>query len=202
MGSMKCPLQSNLPEVYRDESNLTGADYSRMYMEERLKTMMKYCPFCGTALAPKDIEGKLRLACTSAACSYVFWDNPTPIVAAIVELQESIILVRNKGWPEKMFGLVSGFLERGETPESAAIREIKEELDLDGSVSEFLGCYSFFEMNQLILAFHIKATGAVTMGEELSEIKYVSPENLRPWPFGTGHVVKDWIEKRKQSVQK
>jgi NAD+ diphosphatase len=159
--------------------------------------MMKYCPLCGSGLASREIDGKDRLACTAGECLYVFWDNPTPIVAAILELQGSIVLVRNKGWPEKMFGLVSGFLEKGETPEAAVVREVKEELDLAGSIAEFIGCYSFFEMNQLILAFHVKAEGTVSMSEEISEVKYVSPEKLKPWPFGTGYVVKDWLEKRK-----
>lgn len=162
--------------------------------------MMKYCPLCGSELSPREIDGRTRLACTADACSYVFWDNPVPIVAAIVELQESVVLVRNKGWPEKMFGLVSGFLEKGETPEQAVLREVKEELDLEGSIAEFLGCYSFFEMNQLILAFHLKAEGSVSMSEEILEVKYVSLEKLKPWPFGTGHVVKDWIERRKKEA--
>ncbi|HVN72601.1 MAG TPA: NUDIX domain-containing protein [Desulfomonilia bacterium] len=156
---------------------------------------MKYCPQCAHELIKKEIDSKTRLACSS--CSYVFWDNPTPVVAAIVELNGSVVLARNRLWPEKMFGLITGFLEQGETPEIAVLREVKEELDLEGTVAEFVGCYSFFEKNQLILAYHIRALGTVTLGEELAEVRYVSPERLVPWPFGTGHAVKDWIERRK-----
>lgn len=163
--------------------------------------MMKYCPYCGNKLAFKEIQGERRLGCSSTSCRYVFWDNPTPIVAAIVEIKDSVVLVRNKGWPEKMFGLVSGFLERGETPEAAVLREVREELGLDSKEAKFIGCYSFFEMNQLILAFHVSAEGTVAMGEELSEVRYVSPERLRPWPFGTGPAVKDWLESRSQCVR-
>jgi len=138
----------------------------------------------------------VRPCCSSDECSYVFWDNPTPVVAAIVELDGSVVLVRNRLWPEGMFGLVTGFLERGETPDSAVIREVREELGLGGVIAGFVGYYSFFEMNQLILAFHVRATGSVALGEELSEVRYVSPDRLRPWPFGTGHAVKDWLERR------
>ena len=157
---------------------------------------MKYCPLCGKDLLSREIDGAVRLCCSSGECSYVYWDNPTPVVAAIVELDGSVVLVRNRLWPEGMFGLVTGFLERGETPDSAVIREVREELGLGGVIAGFVGYYSFFEMNQLILAFHVRATGSVALGEELSEVRYVSPDRLRPWPFGTGHAVKDWLERR------
>jgi NADH pyrophosphatase NudC (nudix superfamily) len=158
---------------------------------------MRFCPTCGAALAPREVDGKTRLACTAAPCPYVFWDNPTPVVAAIVELDGSVVLVRNRSWPEKMFGLVTGFLEKGETPDDAVLREVKEELGLDGELMGFVGYYSFTAMNQLILAFHVKASGTPVLGEELVEVRSVSPEKLKPWPFGTGHAVKDWLEKRR-----
>ena len=95
-----------------------------------------------------------------------------------------------------MFGLVTGFLERNETPESGVLREVKEELGLEGRINDFIGCYSFFQMNQLILAYHVQVDGEIVLGEELVECKMVPPEKLRPWEFGTGYAVKDWLKKR------
>ena len=158
---------------------------------------MRFCPRCANPLVVSQIDGKERLVC-SATCGYVFWENPVPVVAAIIELDDSVILVRNKEWPEKFLGLVTGFLEKGETPEEAILREVKEELGLAGTIAGFVGYYSFFQMNQIILAFHVKATGAVTLGNELAEFKSISPDKVRPWSFGTGLAVKDWLEKRKQ----
>jgi len=76
------------------------------------KTRMRYCPWCGGGLEPRQVGERERLACGADGCGYVFWDNPTPIVAAIVEQDDHVVLIRNKGWPEKWLGLVSGFLER------------------------------------------------------------------------------------------
>ena len=158
---------------------------------------MRFCPKCASPLVLSQINGKERLVC-QATCGYAFWDNPVPVVAAIIELGESVILVRNKEWPEKCFGLVTGFLEKGETPTEAILREVKEELGLEGTIAGFVGYYSFFEMNQIILAFHVKANGAITLGNELAEYKSLSPDKVRSWSFGTGLAVKDWLEKRKQ----
>ncbi|HOJ14540.1 MAG TPA: NUDIX hydrolase [Deltaproteobacteria bacterium] len=97
-----------------------------------------------------------------------------------------------------MFGLVTGFLERGETPEDAVLREVEEELGLKGELIGLIGHYSFFEMNQLILAFHVRVEGEPRLGGELAEYRRVSPEKLRPWPFGTGYAVRDWLEMRRR----
>jgi NADH pyrophosphatase NudC (nudix superfamily) len=157
----------------------------------------KYCPLCGNELTGREIDGVERKACAIDGCGFVHWDNPVPVVAAIVEHEGEIILVRNKGWPERVFGLITGFLERDETPGEGVLREIQEELGLHGKIAEFVGYYPFFQANQLILAFHVKARGDLELGEELADYRRVEIERLRPWPFGTGHAVKDWLDSRR-----
>ena len=157
---------------------------------------MNFCPLCGKKLQDKEIDGIKRKACSSNTCTFVHWDNPTPVVAAIVELDGKVIMIRNKGWPENMFGIVSGFLERGETPDDAIVREVKEELGLNGRIESFIGYYTFPEMNQLILTFHIAAKGEIIIGDELEEIRVVEPERIKPWTFGTGPAVKKWLDAR------
>lgn len=158
---------------------------------------MKYCPKCGKELILAEVDYRERQKCGSPSCDYVFWDNPTPVIAAIVEFDGSVILVRNKEWPEKIYGLVSGFLEKGETPEDGILREVKEELGLEGKIAGLVGYYPFFEMNQIIFAFHVKAKGEIVIGEELADIRLIDPGRLRPWPFGTGPAIRDWLDARK-----
>jgi len=162
-------------------------------------TEIKFCPYCGTRLALKKVEGKERLTCPGEGCPYVFWDNPLPVVAALVEYDGKVLLARNKAWPEKIFALITGFLEKGETPEAAIEREISEELGLDVTDLSIIGLYAFFEQNQLIIAYHAVCTGSITLGDELAETKLLPAEKLRPWPFGTGLAVRDWLEKRKNA---
>jgi NADH pyrophosphatase NudC (nudix superfamily) len=155
---------------------------------------MKYCPLCSAPLANTVLEGVERLACSTDSCPCVF---PVPVVAAIGELGGSIVLCHKKGLPETWFGIVAGFLEKGETPAQAVLREVEEELGLKGEISEFNGDYSFFMANQLILAYHVRAQGEIVIGSELDAVKLALPEEIKPWPHGTGPAVKDWLEKRK-----
>jgi NADH pyrophosphatase NudC (nudix superfamily) len=156
-----------------------------------LSSAYKFCPACAAPLAARALDG--RLGC---ACGYVHWDNPVPVVAAIVEHEGAVILARNKDWPEKMYGLVTGFLEKDEAPEEGVKREVKEELDLDATAAHFVGIYAFARRNELIIAYHVPATGTMRLNEELADVRRVAPDKLRPWDFGTGLAVADWLKRR------
>ncbi|HMM55347.1 MAG TPA: NUDIX domain-containing protein [Candidatus Desulfobacillus sp.] len=147
---------------------------------------MKFCPHCASPLVARELAGRVRLACPDAACGHVFWDNPLPVLAALVERAGRVVLARNRAWPEKMFGLVTGFMERDETPEEGVAREVREEL----------GLYPFQRKNEIILAYHIRAEGEIVLNEELAEFRLIAPEKLRPWDAGTGLAVRDWLARR------
>jgi NADH pyrophosphatase NudC (nudix superfamily) len=153
--------------------------------------MYKHCPRCALALVPCDHSGRERLLCEG--CGFVHYDNPLPVVAGIVETAAGVVLVRSHGWPEKMFGLVTGFLERGETPEEAVVREVREEVGLEAKVLSLVGVYPFVERNEVIVAYALFADGEVRLGEEIAESRVVPKAKLRPWPFGTGLAVADWL---------
>lgn len=157
---------------------------------------VKYCQYCGHELSSKNINGRDFLACPAENCGYVYWDNPLTVVAAIVEHEGNVLLARNKAWPPKIFALITGFLEKGESPEKAVLREVKEELGLDARLEAMIGVYTYLQQNQIIIAYHVSAEGEIKMGEELAEVISLPPEKVRPWNFGTGPAVKDWLEKR------
>lgn len=156
-----------------------------------------YCPHCARSLVPLAHVGSpdvLRHSCPDTACGFVHWDNPVPVVAAVVEHEGELILARNKAWPVPFFALITGFLERSDpSPEEAIAREVKEELDLDAAGVNFIGHYRFERQNQIILAYHVPAVGAITLGEELAEYKRIAPAKARYWPMATGLALRDWL---------
>lgn len=157
---------------------------------------VRYCLQCASPLELGEHGGKQRLGCPKPDCGFVWWENPTPVIAAVIEYQGKIVLVRSHGWPETWFGLVSGFLEKEEDPKEGIVREIREEVGLAAEVQSVIGIYPFAMMNQVILAYHVLATGEIALGEEIAAYKLVPPERLRPWPLGTGEAVRDWLAAR------
>jgi len=159
---------------------------------------LKYCPLCATELVTKERGGRPRRLCPDTECAYVFWDNPAPVVAAIVEYGDHIVLVRNVGWPAHWYGLVTGFLEPGETPEEATLREVEEEIGLAAKMRSFIGIYPFYRMNQIIVVYHVVAPRKEIRidPEEIADFKLVAIEKVHPWNGGTGIALRDWLRTR------
>jgi NAD+ diphosphatase len=160
---------------------------------------VRFCPRCATALAPALQGGRERPACS--ACGWVHWDNPTPVVAAVIEYEGKVLLARNVAWPAKMFALVTGFLERDETPQQAVAREVKEETGLVVVATHLIGVYEFRPRNEVIIAFHTPAEGMIELGEELAEFRLIEPARVKPWPLGTGLALADWMRGRGLDVE-
>ena len=81
------------------------------------------------------------LTCPSCGSAVRQYQNPFPTVDIIIEMEGGIILIERKheplGW-----ALPGGFVDYGESLESAAIREAREETSLEISNLQLLGCYS------------------------------------------------------------
>jgi cysteine synthase B len=50
--------------------------------------------------------------------------------------RRQVLLARNAAWAGRMFALITGFMEAGETPEEGIAREVLEETNADGRVHE------------------------------------------------------------------
>ncbi len=92
-------------------------------------------------------------------------------------------------------------MERGETPEQGIARELKEETNLYADSVELIGVYEFIRKNELIIAYHVRASGEIQLSPELVEYKLVAPERLRPWRAGTGYAMADWMRARGLPVE-
>jgi NAD+ diphosphatase len=156
-----------------------------------------HCAHCGSPLEP--VTGKPgQRSCRTEQCHAITYLSPVPVVAAIVEHDDAVILVRGHGWPDSWYGLVTGFLEFEEHPEAAVRREVGEELGLVVEACSLVGAYPFAQMNQVIIAYHLKTSGEITIdGTELAGFKRVPFDVLTPWDFGTGPAVRDFLAQRR-----
>ena len=158
----------------------------------------KFCHNCATPLehiaSLEDGGEKVRLRCV--ACGYTHWNNPTPVLAAVIEYNGQVLLARNAAWPGKMFALITGFMEAGETPQGGIEREIAEETSLKTHELNLIGVYDFQRMNQIIIAYHAVCSGEVKLSPELVDYRLYAPGDVTCWPAGTGYALADWLKSR------
>lgn len=165
---------------------------------QRKAYSVNFCPLCRGDLRPRDVDGKERLRCQTTACRFVYWNNPVPVVAGLVSLDDRFVLARNSQWPKDIYSLLTGFLESGEAPENAIVREVREELGVNAHSPKLIGHFAVSELNQLIIAFELKATGPLDLGQEISDVKLFSLDELAEYDFGplvaTRAIVSKWLD--------
>src|SRR5262245_40035851 len=100
-----------------------------------------YCPKCAGPLLVRFTEGRDRQVCSK--CEFIFYQNPVPAAAVIVQREAEILLVQRKFEPRiGDWSLPAGFIEWGESAEESAVREAKEETGLDIAVRSLYGVYA------------------------------------------------------------
>jgi NAD+ diphosphatase len=159
---------------------------------------MNFCPQCGQPLRRLEVAGRARDTCIAPRCGFVHWNNPVPVVAGVVEWNDHVVLVRNVGWPSNWYGLVSGFVEAGELPEEAVVREVQEEIGLAPVLRSYIGMYEFHRRNQLLICYHltVDSDAVACPPDEIADYKWVHIEKVRPWTAGTGRALRDWLRTR------
>ncbi|UCE05960.1 MAG: NUDIX hydrolase [bacterium] len=143
----------------------------------------KFCPKCGNNLVEKFIkqEQTERLICSN--CNFIFYINPVPAVAVILMNNQQIVLVKRKYQPRKgAWSLPAGFMEFDETTEQTAIREAKEETNLDIKVKELFGVFPGFDDPRahvvLIVYWAEIVNGQLTPGDDAEEVRFFSLNKL------------------------
>jgi 8-oxo-dGTP diphosphatase len=98
---------------------------------------MLFCPRCGHPLEDAFKHGSMRRFC--ASCGFVHFHDPK--VAAVVFITQNgrVLMVKRRMDPEiGKWALPAGFIDYGEDPREAAIREVKEETGLDVRITRLV----------------------------------------------------------------
>jgi ADP-ribose pyrophosphatase YjhB (NUDIX family) len=99
------------------------------YNELMASTDYKFCPRCGSELNHKELYGAVRGVCPN--CQWIHFIDPKVAAAVLVIRDGRVLLVRRAGEPFRgLWTLPAGFVNSGEDPAEAAVRECLEETGL------------------------------------------------------------------------
>ena len=157
----------------------------------------KYCPVCGTALVEKYIGYVRRSACP--ACSFILFLDPKLVVIVVVQHEGKLLLGRRNMEPGKgLWSFFGGYVDRGEKVEEAAVREVKEETNLDVQLEGLVGIYSERGNVHVLVVYqgsivnYQTSTMAMQL-EEVSELAFFGLEELPALAFSVDQcILQDW----------
>ena len=107
--------------------------------------------------------------CESCKRPFFPFSYPCVICLCITEDGSEIALIR-QGYVSENYVNVAGYVKRGETPESTAVREIKEEIGLDAVSVSYMGSWYHAKSDNLMLGFECRVKkGELILSSEVDE---------------------------------
>lgn len=155
---------------------------SKRKFQKMKKYLFKSCPMCKYYLKWTRIDGRKRLVCQR--CGWTNYQNPVPVVTCVTKNKNGHILIikRNVEPGIGKWSLPGGFVESGEAPQKACLRELKEETGLEGKIIRLIGIYTYRSKIYgplLVIGYEvITKTKSFRISNELKEAKFVSKEKL------------------------
>ena len=147
----------------------------------------RFCPRCGSPLERRLLKSNEpeRLVC--GACGFVFYLDPKIAVGTIIRsAADRIVLVRraiDPGYGKWVFP--GGYVDRGETLPTAAVREAREECGLEVRLEGLVNIYSYAGRAPVIVVYAATAIGgALCIDDECLETAEFDKSRFpgRIWP--------------------
>lgn len=76
------------------------------------------------------------------------------VICLVHDGHDRAVLARQAVWPERLFSILAGFVEAGESFEACVVREIAEEVGLDVTDVQYLGSQPWPFPRSLMVGFH------------------------------------------------
>ena len=127
--------------------------------------------------------------------------NPLPTADVLIEVGDRVVLVRRKH-PPRGWAIPGGFVETGETVETAAVREALEETGLRVTLTALLGVYSDparDPRHHTISTVYVgRASGSPAGGDDAAEARLFGENDLpSPLAFDHAKILADYFKYKK-----
>ena len=142
----------------------------------------RFCPKCGGGLDKKIVKSTepKRLVCQ--ACSFIFYQDPKVVAGTLFTLNGGIVLLQRGVEPAiGKWVFPGGYVDRGESVRDAAVRETKEESQLDVKLGPLLNVYSYPRSPNVIVVYTAQVVGGTLTAADESTDARVFPAKEIPW---------------------
>lgn len=138
----------------------------------------RFCPQCGSEVRSSTFGWGQRCVLNDHE---LFPRTDPAIIASVIDQQDRILLGANATFRTHMYSVLAGFVEAGESLESAVRREVFEESGVHVGEVAYRGSQPWPLPRSLMLGFAAEATSEelVPDGAEIKDLRWFSREELR-----------------------
>jgi NAD+ diphosphatase len=137
-----------------------------------------FCGICGSKTLL--VLGGHRIDCSNPNCNHQIFPRTDPAIITIIYKDNKCLLVRQPHWQPAQYALVAGFVEPGESLESAVAREVYEETGIQITEIEYFSSQPWPFPGSIMLGFSAKAvTEKITLHDkELEDAKWMTRKDI------------------------
>jgi len=149
-------------------------------------------------------HGKMRRVCP--VCGFVHFDDPKVAVVAFIERDNRVLLVRRAMNPERgKWALPAGYVDYGENPREAVIREVREETGLEIEITRLVsveGGPGTFGASIVIIYAASVVNGSARPQDDAEAVLWLSASDSLPeLAFeSTRTMLSVWLEHQRSQV--
>ena len=164
---------------------------------------MNFCPRCGQPLVDRpSFDKKMRRTCDN--CGFIHFRDPKVAVAVFVVDDDRILLVKRAMEPGRgKWALPAGFVDYGEDPREAAVREVEEETGLSVELTELVDVLPGDTPGQgasIVIVYAARPLdGTLAAADDVDEARFFAPGQWPELAFAsTQPVIERWLDERKR----
>ena len=157
----------------------------------------QFCGVCGSKMFNHETERAMFCECNNV----MIYPRISPCVIVLVTNGEDLLLAHNKNFPGTFYSTLAGFIEAGESAESAIHIEIYEEVKVTVKNIEYFGSQSWPFPSQLMLGYHAEYLEGDIMpdGLEIDKADWFNYKALPQVPTGnisiSGQLIESYLAK-------
>jgi len=143
-GFITVPLRKSFLMIESSLYEMAGKSFQILFWDKH----SQFCPVCGTKT-----QQLLPIMKVCPNCHFELYPTVSTAILVLIRKGNSILLVHSRNFKGNFYGLVSGFLEAGESLEQCVTREVMEETSLTIKNLTYFGNQTWPYPNNLMVGF-------------------------------------------------
>ena len=183
--------EDNAPELFFDFGQFNDIRRVGAFIESNMGELLIYARgitywhqsqrFCGVCGHPTESqEGGHMRVCINDICNQQIFPRTDPAIIVLVTYGKRCLLARTPGWKANGYATLAGFVEPGESLESAVVREVYEETGIHVDSVTYHSSQPWPFPCSIMLGFTAQASDPKIRidGDEIEDARWFSPADI------------------------